>query len=176
MAVVCFTGHRPDKLPGGYNYYSKENIELGKRIRAVCEKFILEKGVDTFICGGALGVDQISFMVVNKLKQKYPNIKLILALPLDNLSKKWSEESKLLLEQHRKLADKVVIVDTIKEYQIKDVPENVYHVAKMQKRNEYMVDHTDYVVAVYNNDQSGGTFNCIKYAKSKNKEIEYIAA
>jgi uncharacterized phage-like protein YoqJ len=40
----------------------------------------------------------------------------------------------------------------------------------MQKRNEYMVDKCDKLLAVWNGT-TGGTHNCIKYAKSKGKEI-----
>jgi hypothetical protein len=32
----------------------------------------------------------------------------------------------------------------------------------------------DKLIAVYNGDLSGGTFNCIQYAKSIGKEIIYI--
>ena len=38
----------------------------------------------------------------------------------------------------------------------------------MQKRNEYMVDNSDYVIAVWNGKPSG-TGNTVKYAKKKNK-------
>lgn len=35
-----------------------------------------------------------------------------------------------------------------------------------QKRNEAMVDASDYVLAYWNGKKKGGTFNCITYAKS----------
>ena len=40
----------------------------------------------------------------------------------------------------------------------------------MQQRNEYMVNHSDKVIAVWNGS-SGGTKNCIDYAKNRKKEI-----
>lgn len=43
----------------------------------------------------------------------------------------------------------------------------------MQKRNQYMVDHSDIVFAFWNeNKTSGGTYNTIQYAKKKNKQLE----
>lgn len=39
-----------------------------------------------------------------------------------------------------------------------------YEADVMQKRNEYMVDHSDIVLAVWNGKKSG-TENCIKYAE-----------
>ena len=40
----------------------------------------------------------------------------------------------------------------------------------MQKRNVYMVDHSDYVVAVWDGTRSG-TGNTVEYAKTKGKGI-----
>lgn len=40
----------------------------------------------------------------------------------------------------------------------------------MQKRNEYMVDLADRVIAVWDGSK-GGTANCIKYAEKVGKEI-----
>jgi len=49
-----------------------------------------------------------------------------------------------------------------------------YSIDKMQKRNEWMVDNCDLLIAVWNEDKSGGTYNCIQYAKSVNKEVIYV--
>lgn len=40
----------------------------------------------------------------------------------------------------------------------------------MQKRNEYMVDNSDYVIAVWDGKPSG-TGNTVHYAESKGKTI-----
>ena len=34
-----------------------------------------------------------------------------------------------------------------------------------------MVDNSDKVIAYFNGEKKGGTYNCIKYAESLNKEI-----
>lgn len=36
-----------------------------------------------------------------------------------------------------------------------------------QKRNEYMVDNADRVLALFEHGSKGGTFNCLKYADGK---------
>lgn len=41
----------------------------------------------------------------------------------------------------------------------------------MHNRNRYMVDHADEVLAVWNGEESGGTWATVKYARSKNKKI-----
>ena len=49
-----------------------------------------------------------------------------------------------------------------------------YAVWKMQKRNIWMVDQSNVVVAVWNGEKSGGTYNCIKYAIEKKKPVLVI--
>ena len=41
----------------------------------------------------------------------------------------------------------------------------------MLKRNRYMVDKSDLVIAVFNGIKSGGTWYTINYAQKKNKTI-----
>lgn len=168
---VCFTGHRPSKLPGGYYYYSPENIELGKELRTEILKLI-EKGATHFICGGALGVDQMAFMVLQKLKDKGYNITVELAIPFEYQYIKWSKEQQNRHFEHISKADKVTYVDTISSYN-KYLPQKTYSAQKMQLRNMYMVDNADIVIAVWNGT-SGGTANCIEYAKKHGKEIVVI--
>ena len=67
-------------------------------------------------------------------------------------------------------ADAVVFVDMLPEYEIVGYKEGEYYPAKMEKRNEYMVDHSDIVIAVWDGSKSG-TENCIKYAQKLNKRI-----
>lgn len=43
----------------------------------------------------------------------------------------------------------------------------------MQKRNEWMVDNCDILIAVWDKSP-GGTKNCVDYAESKKKQIIYI--
>ena len=51
--TVCFTGHRPNKLAGGYDYYSESNIVLARQIKHTVLALI-EKGANHFICGGII--------------------------------------------------------------------------------------------------------------------------
>lgn len=57
--------------------------------------------------------------------------------------------------------------DTLKQAdEVTYVSKETYTEGCMQKRNEYMVDQADYVYAVWNGT-SGGTGNCVKYAKEQ---------
>lgn len=72
-----------------------------------------------------------------------------------------------------KLANEIVYVDELKDYTVNRTEVGKYHVAKMQKRNRYMVDNSSIVIAVYNGGK-GGTFNCLSYAHKEGRTIYYI--
>lgn len=70
--TCCFTGHR--EIPSGQR----------RRIFAKTEEAIeglIKKGYLYFGAGGALGFDTIAAFAVLKLKERYPDIRLILVLP-----------------------------------------------------------------------------------------------
>lgn len=170
--VVCFTGHRPNALPGGYNYFSEPNIALGKALRKEIIKLI-EQGAAHFICGGALGVDQMAFMVCKKLRDQGYKITIELAIPFKNQPNKWMAYQIQRYYQHIREADKVTYVDTLPGYKMVTIPEGQYAKEKLLTRNKYMVDHADKVIAVYAG-HAGGTRHAIGYAMEHGKEVIVI--
>lgn len=163
--TACFTGHRPGKY-GHYDIKHEKNKPIIKALTDTIELVIREENVHRFISGGALGVDTLAFYSVHKLKEKYPDIKNILSLPFEQQDKIWSAEQKKWYRKMIELADEVIYVDTLDEYKIKDVAVGEYHPVKMQKRNEYMVDNS-YVVIAFWDGSSGGTGNCVRYARKQ---------
>lgn len=57
--------------------------------------------------------------------------------------------------------------DILRECDKKRIVSQHYHNGCMHKRNQYMVDKSDLVLAIWNGEFSGGTWNAIKYAKSR---------
>lgn len=156
MKTACFTGHRPNKLNG---YNPKDNSELLFKLRDVIIDHIENKEVHTFISGMALGIDMWSARIVLKLKEKYPNIKLVCAVPCDKHYSKWFQPN--IDEWYAIIAKADEVVYVSKE---------PYTSWCMQKRNEYMVDNSNYIIAIWDGTK-GGTGNCVKYAQSKSKPI-----
>jgi len=157
--TLCFTGHRPNKL-GGYTGPKAEKIQgdlFNHLVSVVSRAF--SKGFDTFISGGALGVDQIAAKAVLFIKDHNTPIKLVIAKPFPSQSCKWPESSQKQFNWICSQADKVV-----------DVSPDPYTREKMQVRNEWMVDNSVACCAV-SNGTGGGTGNCIKYAQSQFKPI-----
>lgn len=110
----------------------------------------------------ALGVDTVFALATLELKDEGYGIKLHCAIPCKNHSCKWIKES---VDQYNEILSKADIV--------KLVSAEEYKPWLMQKRNEYMVNLADKVIAVWNGS-SGGTANCVRYAKSIGREIIMI--
>ncbi len=73
--TVCFSGHR-------VLYEPKEIIE--QRLENAIRQSI-SKGADTFIAGGAIGVDTIAAHTVIRLREEYQNIRRSLSISLLSL-------------------------------------------------------------------------------------------
>jgi uncharacterized phage-like protein YoqJ len=186
MHIFCFTGHRPNKL-GGYNW----NTLINKKIMVALKKEIINnmkyqydnfnEYEFTFICGGALGIDQMAFEIIyeikqNLLKSNKLNLKihLILAMPFEKQSDNWYDlKDKERLQSQMERADQVILVDTLEKYRFQKVAIGEYHPVKMQLRNQYMVDNSDTIIGVWDGTQ-GGTGNCINYARKSKKQIIII--
>lgn len=159
--TCCFTGHRPNKL-GGYDPKTESNQKMLWKLKDEIVNHIELHNVDTFITGMALGIDMWAARIVLKLKETYPNIKLIAAVPCKNQYNKWHVKSQMEWQYIIDKCDKVHYVTN-----------DEYTSWCMQKRNEWMVDNSDYVIAVWDGSK-GGTGNCVKYAQKQNKYITTI--
>ncbi len=150
--TCCFTGHRI--IP------QKDRAFLEKETEKVCLSLI-ERGYENFIAGGALGFDTLAEKCVLKLKEKYPNIKLVLAIPCKEQHKNWTKKDKEAYEEILGLSDDKVYVS------------ESYSPECMKKRNRFMVDHSSAVVA-YITKVTGGAVYTVTYGVEKGREIIFI--
>ena len=74
----------------------------------------------------------------------------------------------------KKECDELVYVDTVDRYKVKNTIEGEYHIAKMQKRNELMVDNSHVLISCWNHEKQGGTWFAIRYALNKDNIREII--
>ena len=143
----CFTGHRPEKLSLPE---SEVKVELEKEIRLA-----IADGINVFITGMAPGVDIWAAEVVLELReQENLPLKLIAASPHPGFENRWS------IEWQKRYAAIMAKADFIKEVCTH------YSRGCYQIRNEWMVDHSARVIAVWNGSPSG-TKNTVMYAKGK---------
>jgi len=158
----CFTGHRPNKLPWGYSEKGIRFFFFRRKLRKTILNAIND-GYDYFISGMALGIDMLCADLILELKKGHPNIKLECAIPCLNQTAKWNDESKVSYDNILKLADKITYVSNCN-----------YYNGCMAKRNKFMVDNSDMLIAVFNGSE-GGTKQTIEMAKNKNLIIVLIS-
>lgn len=156
MKTCCFTGRRPQKL--GYGEIGTQCDELKGRLEELIKNLIEKEIVTHFISGVALGVDTYTANIVLNLKAHYPDITLKCANPCETQAVKWNER------------DRDIYYDLLAKGDKETLLQQNYTSDCMQKRNEYMVDNSDYFIAVWNGKPSG-TGNTVKYAKKKNKIV-----
>lgn len=85
---VAFTGHRPQKLPFGFDETDPRCVDFKRRLCNSIEMMILE-GYTHFISGGALGMDMYAAEAVLTLREQYPEITLEIAIPHNGQTAKW---------------------------------------------------------------------------------------
>ena len=109
---------------------------------------LIHRGADDFLLGGYGGFDVCAASVVWEMKQTYPHIRSTLVLPY--LDRDVDAEK----------------YDSTWYPPLEEVPKRF----AIAKRNEYMVDAADVVVAYVKYDW-GGAARTLDYARRKNKEI-----
>lgn len=158
----CCTGHRPKGFPYQYGVdIQKHNAYM----QALSQKIVLaitEYAITNFVSGMAIGVDLDFAETVLELRNKYHLIQLECAIPCPNQTLKWNDTDKKRYESILKRADKISLIS------------ERYTPECMLKRNRYMVDKSELVIAVFNGIKKGGTWYTINYAKDTNTAIELI--
>lgn len=149
--TCCVTGHRD--IPDEQVSHIKKSLEQ-EIDRAISD------GFSCFISGFADGVDLLFAGIVAERITKNPALKLIAAIPyrrrLDTLQK--SERTKALID----LCTEIYVA-------AEDYRPSVY-----AKRNRYMVDRSECVIAVYDGREKGGTVGTIRLAHTMKKELREI--
>lgn len=139
----CFTGHRPEKL----QRTEKEIwIDLEREIRNA-----IHDGLNVFITGMARGIDIDAAEIVLQLREEGYPVRLICASPYPGFENNWS---RVWQTRYGAVIAKADLVRYICPQYTKDC---------FQIRNEWMVNHSARVIAVFNGRPSG-TKNTIDYA------------
>lgn len=151
--TACFTGHRdipPLKRPG-----------IKHRLEREMERSI-QAGYVYFGAGGALGFDTLAAQTVLKLKERYPDIKLILVLPCKSQTSGWKQTDIDEYERIKAAADKVVYTS------------EVYYRGCMHKRNRHLMDNSSLCICYLMEDR-GGTYYTVNYARENGLQIINLA-
>lgn len=161
------TGHRPTRFKWKYNERDEGCRRLKRRLRdqLVC---MYERGVRRFYTGGALGVDLWAGEILLRLKEQpdFAEIELMIALPFEGYNAEWDKRSQARIDFLIKHSQETVVVGE------RGQPPTACY----RKRNEYMVNRSQYLIAVFDREknQRSGTLQTVNFAKKKHLRIIYI--
>ena len=153
--TVCFSGHRPEKLPGKGIDSREETIFIKKLLKTKIERYISE-GYTRFLSGTARGIDLWAAQIVLEIKKSNSEIELICVKPVQNQGRNFPDKDRKLYDYIVSRADNVIC--TSEEYS-----KDCYSV-----RNKYMVDSSSLLIAFVKNYRSG-TGQTINYEKKTGK-------
>ena len=174
--VCCFVGHRKINL----------TKELEDNLIKTIEDLIINKGVNRFLFGSKSEFDVLCHRIINKLKEKYANIKRVAytckseSCTLDNQKVFFEEVYAKILKKDINL----LCVDEEFEHKTKLTAGRAGYV----ERNYAMIDDSDYCVFYYNCEYNppiksytkkdlnyyqpkSGTSIAYQYAVKRKKEI-----
>lgn len=153
---IAITGHRPNKLDNDYSLISPLTLSIAYQIQLIINKY---KDQDlVLITGMALGIDTLFAQIAIE-----NNIPFIAAIPCLNQDVMWRLEFR---KQYHNIINHPLCT---KVY----VSNEKYTLDCMQNRNKWMVDNCDKLITVWNGS-TGGTKNCVDYARKLSKAIEII--
>ena len=145
IKTCCVTGHRD--IPA----------EQMDRIQKLLRQEILaaiEDGYTHFISGFATRADLLFADIIAELKEIYP-ITLEAAIPYPGRMKTPDETFQRLIR----------CCDTVK------IHSDSYFKGCYMRRNRYLVDQSQRVIAVYDGRPTGGTAATVRYAKGKDVRV-----
>ncbi|MHB1153729.1 MAG: SLOG family protein [Eubacteriales bacterium] len=160
MKTCCFFG---SPMKYDMNENNKDSLHIKNCILENIINLIENKDVTHFISGMGTKIGIYAAETILKLKKTYPQCTLECAVSCETQAARWPAK---LHERFYKILEKCD-KETMIQKQYSDTCRQV--------RNEYMIDRSDYVIAVWNGRiSSKAIYKSVKYAKSKDKTIIII--
>lgn len=138
----------------------KENHEGIVYIKKAVEKRLLsfiDEGLKWVVISGQLGVECWAGEVVIDLKKDYPDLQLAVLLPFLEQEANWKEERK---NQYYELLSNADFVDAISKKPYESPKQ-------LSMKNRYLVEKTDAILALYDEEKQGSPDFYIEQAKRK---------
>lgn len=147
--VVAFTGHR--------SYDGGADAALDELLRT-----LFREGCATFLTGMAEGFDLSAGEAVVRLKEEFPGVRLCCVVPHEGQARGFSAENRERYERLLSAADEVIVL------------QSHYTPGSFQRRNDYLVEHAERVVAWYDGSKQGGTCYTVRRARRLGRKLENL--
>ena len=153
---VALTGHRPQRLGLPDDERCDEWIYIGNWLNTILlDKFIHNEHTDIY-CGMASGSDIKLGLIASEMRWMGEDISLHCILPCKNYnsSHPYYKEIKDAANEWIELSDE-------------------FYKGCDNIRDQYMVDHCDVLLAIWDGNKSGGVWSTIRKAQKAGKKIIY---
>ena len=142
------------------SFVGRSYVAMSDKVKEIVKEQIINSITDaehiTCYLGGRGDFDEICARVLRELKRDYPEIEMVYVTPYMSLS----EQAKIKEMQRRGLYD----------YSIYPPIENALPRFSILKRNEWMMENADLVIA-YVNRSYGGAYKTLQFAIRRKKNI-----
>lgn len=150
MTVCVFAGHREVYQSG-----------IDAKIEETINGLLQTDNEFVFFTGGMGKFDDKCASAVRSAKRCHPDLNISLALVLPYMSNRLNIDK----EHYEYLYDEIIIPAEL---------DNVHYKAAIKKRNRWMVDQADHVIA-YVYREFGGALETVKYAQKQGKPVINLA-
>ncbi len=156
--TIAFTGNRSLTSRNG-NQGTALKMIICDHLYAMLEREYLENGINTMLCGMALGFDTIAALVTVQLKRKYKDIRFIAVVPFAGQEAKFSDKDIKVYQHLLVEADEIITIsDTFSN--------QAYH-----DRNDFLIEHASKMYAYHNGKPRSGTGSTIRKAHKQGVEV-----
>lgn len=161
--TCCFTGHRPNHLPWKEDESSASALQCKALLAEELEQ-AWQDGYRNFISGMALGADLIFAEAVLACQTVHPEITMLAAIPCEDQVRGWPEDQ---VERYQRILEHIGPQHCILIQQKRTR-------GCMLRRDRYMVNLSQRIIALYNGNSSGGTRYTLGYAMEQGLETVIV--
>lgn len=159
--TCCFTGHRPNHLPWGEQEDSFAALTCKMRLAEEIER-AWQEGYRHFLCGVAQGADLMFAEGVLACQMVHPDVKLIAAIPCSDQTNGWKKEQ---IARYQSILAAIGAENCI-------LIQQEWTKGCMLRRDRYMVNQSQRIIALYNGTSRGGTKYTLGYAMQQG--LDYV--
>lgn len=149
-ASIAFTGHR--------NIAPEQKDKVRERLRKAVS-LAYKEGKYQCICGMALGFDMLAAEEVLSLKARLPYLQLIAVVPFRGQNSRWDLAEQQRYDHILAKTDKVIVLS------------DTYYKGCLLRRNDFMLQHSNFVIAYYDGKQKGGTYYTCREARKRGMTV-----